>query len=109
TRMKNVSDAGGLSDSRPKSHRNGHSGRGLAPGSVGSGGPVGPFGPRTAASTATAITARGENRASFRAASPVKGAPGFSSFSYFLAWVFGTDGRPAAGGGRAAGWRASQR
>ena len=48
--MMNVSAAGGLSDSRANSHRNGHSGRGLAPASVGSGGPVGPFGPRTAAS-----------------------------------------------------------
>ena len=43
--MMKVSAAGGLSDSKANSHRNGHSGRGLAPGSVGSGGPVGPFGP----------------------------------------------------------------
>ena len=43
--MMKVSAAGGLSESRANSQRNGHSGRGFAPPSVGSGGPVGPFGP----------------------------------------------------------------
>ena len=80
--MMNVSAPGGLSDSRANSQRNGHSGRGLAPASVGSGGPVGPFGPRTAARTTTTITARAENNASFSMASPRKGTPVFSSFSY---------------------------
>src|SRR6201995_484488 len=65
TRMMNVSADGGLSDRRAKSHRNGHSGLGVAPGSVGSGAPVGPFGPRTAASTTTTMTATDVNRASF--------------------------------------------
>ena len=44
-RMMNVSASGGLSDKRANSHKNGHSGRGLAPLNVGSGGPEGPFGP----------------------------------------------------------------
>src|SRR5207302_4744741 len=60
TRMINVSAAGGLSDSSANSHRNGHSGRGLAPPTVGSGGPVGPLGPATAAMATTTITASAE-------------------------------------------------
>ncbi len=79
--MMKVSASGGLSDSKANSHRNGHSGRGLAPGSVGSGGPVGPFGPRTAASTTTTITASAENRTSFIMASPRNGTPLLSCFS----------------------------
>ena len=79
--MMKVSASAGLSDSRPNSHRNGHSGRGLAPASVGSGGPVGPFGPRTAARTTTTITASAENRASFIMASPRNGTPLSSCFS----------------------------
>src|SRR5580700_4129436 len=75
TRMINVTAAGGLSDNRANNHRKGHSGRGLAPDSVGSGGPVGPFGPSTAASTTTTITARDEKKASLSMASPRKGTP----------------------------------
>ena len=77
-----VSASGGLSESRPNSHRNGHSGRGLAPVSLGTGRPVGPLGPRTAARTTTAITTRAEKRPSFTIASPRKGTPLFNSFSY---------------------------
>src|SRR5262249_13575712 len=79
-RVVKVSASVGLRDSKGTSHRNGQSGRGLAPGSVGSGGPVGPLGPRTAARTTTTITARAENRASFSMASPRKGTP-LRSFS----------------------------
>ena len=43
--MMNVSASGGLRDKRPNSHRKGHSGRGLAPPSVGSGGALGPLWP----------------------------------------------------------------
>src|SRR6478752_1015129 len=70
TSMINVSAPGGLSESNPKSHKNGHSGRGLAPARVGSGGPVGPLGPRIAAIVTTAITASEENKTSFKIASP---------------------------------------
>src|SRR5947207_1593683 len=41
TRIATVSHSGGMSDRTPKVHRNGQSGRGLAPGTVGSGGPEG--------------------------------------------------------------------
>src|SRR5438132_11071648 len=75
TRMMNVSAPAGLSDNRPNSHRNGHSGRGLAPPWVGSGGPVGPFGPITAARTTTTIAVRAEKMMSLRIASPAKGTP----------------------------------
>src|SRR6476646_10142196 len=65
TRMMKVSISGGLNDNRVKSHRNGHSGRGLAPPSVGSGGPLGPLGPSMAASSTTMMTAREEKKMSF--------------------------------------------
>src|SRR5262245_65784650 len=90
TRMMKVSAAGGLSDKSANSHRNGHSGRGLAPGSVGSGGLVGPFGPRTAARATTTITARAENRTSVRTASPTKGTAVFNSFAYSYPHVHGS-------------------
>src|SRR5262249_35000067 len=109
TRMMKVSDAGGLSDSKPNSHRNGHSGRGLAPASVGSGGPVGPFGPRTAARTATAITAREEQKASFSAASPRKGTPAFSFFPYSSSYVRGSTTSPGTGGALMPRWSTSHR
>ena len=78
-RMMNVSADGGLSESSAKSHKNGHSGRGLAPPSVGSGGPLGPLGPTTAAIATTTITARAEKKMSFSIASPAKGTPEVSS------------------------------
>jgi hypothetical protein len=77
--MMKVSIAGGLSDSSAKSHKKGHSGRGLAPANVGSGGSVGPLGPTTAAITTTTITASDEKRTSFSSASPKKGTPRESS------------------------------
>ena len=76
--MMNVSIAGGLSDSSANSHRNGHSGRGLAPASAGSGGPVGPFGPSTAAMITTTVTASAENNTSLSSASPRNGTPSSS-------------------------------
>src|SRR5947209_3087493 len=62
TRITNVSAQAGLSDKTPNSHRNGHSGRGLAPPRVGLGGAVGPFGPSSAARTTTTMTARAEKK-----------------------------------------------
>src|SRR5271170_6778942 len=70
TSMMTVSTVGGLSASRAKIHKNGQSGRGLAPASVGSGGPLGPHGPTTAATTTTTITTSAEKKASFIMASP---------------------------------------
>src|SRR5580692_9948686 len=77
TSMTNVSIDGGLSASSANSHRKGHSGRGLAPGSVGSGGPVGPLGPRMAAIVTTTITATAEANRSLSKASPRNGTPDF--------------------------------
>src|SRR5215475_10972034 len=73
TNMMKSSMPGGLSESNPNSHKNGHSGRGFAPASVGSGGAVGPFGPRTAAMATTTITASEENTTSLSMASPKNG------------------------------------
>ena len=73
--MMNVSAAGGLSESRANSHRNGHSGRGLAPPSVGSGGPRRTLGTHTAAIATTTITASAEKNMSFSIASPRNGTP----------------------------------
>ena len=80
--MISVSAEGGLSDSKPKSHMKGQSGRGLAPASVGSGGEVGPLGPAMAAITTTTITVSAEKKISFRIESPEKGSPRRSSCSY---------------------------
>src|SRR5260370_21738403 len=108
-RMMKVPAPAGLSDNRAKSKKNGHSGRGLAPASVGSGGPLGPFGPRIAARITTAITAREEKRASFSIASPRKGTPVFSCFSYSWSYVFGSTGCPEIGGATIPGLHTSQR
>ena len=83
TRMMNVSRPGGLSDKRPNSHKNGQSGRGLAPASVGSGGSDGPFGPTTAARATTTITTSAEKNASFSIAGPRNGSP-FFEFLFVL-------------------------
>src|SRR5262249_60314039 len=82
TRMINVSAQAGLNDRRPNNHRNGHSGRGLAPPSGGSGGAVGPFGPASAARTTTMTTTSAEKNRSFRIAAPKKGTPDVSPRCY---------------------------
>src|SRR5262249_34054008 len=109
TSMMNVSAAGGLSDRRPKSQRNGHSGRGLAPGMVGSGGISGPLGPTSAAIATTMITATVEQMMSLVIASPANGSPDFNSCSYSASYVFGSTTFPGTGGVLTPSFTTSQR